>query len=316
KCLHELFEVQVERTPDAIAVVFEDQHLSYAALNRRANQLAHHLQTLGVKPEVLVGICIERSFDMVIGLLGILKAGGAYLPLDPTYPAARLAFMLEDAGVGVLLTQSSLKEGLPETTAPVVCLDTEREKLSRLSTNNLASSVAPSNLAYVIYTSGSTGQPKGVLIEHRGLCNLASAQIQSFGVQSNSHVLQFASLSFDASIWEIVMSLSSGAQLCLASSDSLLPGPSLMQLLHEQAITHLTLPPTALAVLPMEELLDLQYLIVAGEACSPDLVVQWSKGRGFFNAYGPTEATVCATLAQCTENQPKPPIGRPIANAQ
>jgi amino acid adenylation domain-containing protein len=316
KCIHHLFEAQVEQTPNNVAVVFEDKQLTYRELNAKANQIAHYLQTLGIKQEVLVGICVERSIEMVIGLLGILKAGNAYLPLDQAYPKARLAFMLEDSQVSVLLTQSSLKEGLPETTARVVCLDVEVETLSQFAEENIRSEVGPANLAYVIYTSGSTGQPKGVLIAHQGLCNLAQAQVQTFNLQSDSRILQFASLSFDASIWEIVMGLCSGARICLANSNSLLPGPSLIQLLHKQAITHLTLPPTALAVLPTEKLLDLQYIIVAGEACSPDLIAQWSKNRHFFNAYGPSEATVCATIAECTDNQQKPPIGRPIANTQ
>jgi len=317
QCIHQLFEEQVERTPDAIAVVFEDQHLSYAALNQKANQLAHHLQTLGVKPEVLVGICMERSIDMLIGLLGIIKAGGAYLPLDPAYPAARLAFMLEDAQVPVLLTQSSLKKVLPKTTALVICLDADASALSQLSTENPLSGVNPENLAYVIYTSGSTGQPKGVLLAHQGVCNLVQAQIQLFGVQLDSKILQFASTSFDASISEMFMSLCSGAQLCLANSDDLLPGPNLVKLLHQQGITHLTLPPTALSVLPIEEKFELPNLIVAGESCSPDLAAKWSKGRRFFNAYGPTEGTVCATVFENTIGGSSIlPIGRPIANTQ
>jgi len=317
KTIVDLFEEQVDKTPDAIAVVFENQQLTYFQLNSKANQLAHHLQTLAVKPEVLVGICIERSLLMVIGLLGILKAGGAYLPLDPAYPEARLAFMLEDAQISVLLTQSSLKDRLPETKAQVVCLDVQAEVLSQMNASNIISGVEPTNLAYVIYTSGSTGKPKGVLIAHQGLYNLAQAQIKLFQVQSDSRILQFASLSFDASISEMVMSLCSGAQLCLAKSDDLLPGHTLMQLLRQHAITHLTLPPTALSVLPREEELDLQCLIVAGESCSPELVAGWSKGRRFFNAYGPTEATVCATTFEnSAKYQDKLPIGSPIANTQ
>ncbi len=317
KTLVDLFEAQVETTPNAVAIVFEDQQLTYSELNSKANQLAHHLQTLDVEPDVLVGICIERSLSMVIGLLGILKAGGAYLPLDPAYPEARLAFMLEDAQISVLLTQESLKDRLPETKAQVVCLEVEAKALSRYRYENPACEVGPENLAYVIYTSGSTGKPKGVLIEHRGLCNLAQAQIKIFGVQSDSRILQFASLSFDASISEMVMSLCSGAQLCLAKSDDLLPGHTLMQLLRQHAITHLTLPPTALSILPREEELDLQCLIVAGESCSPELVAGWSKGRRVFNAYGPTEATVCATIFEnSAEYQDKLPIGSPIANTQ
>ncbi len=317
KCIHHLFEEQAKKQPDALAVVFEDQHLSYAALNQKANQLAFYLRTLGVKPDQLVGLCVECSFEMIIGLLGILKSGGAYLPLDPDYPAARLAFMLEDAQVSVLLSQEKLAESLPEKIqSRVVCLDSERENLSQLCTDNPSSEAGPSNLAYVIYTSGSTGRPKGVMIEHQGLCNLAQAQIRAFKVQPGSHVLQFASLSFDASISEVLMSLNAGAQLYLASSEDLLPGVTLVQLLQKQTITHVTLPPAALAVLPLEELSDLQSLIVAGDACPSELAAQWSKGRHFFNAYGPTEASVCATIAEYTGNQQKISIGSPIANTQ
>jgi len=171
-------------------------------------------------------------------------------------------------------------------------------------------------LAYVIYTSGSTGKPKGVLVTHQGLCNLGMAQIRLFDLRSDSRVLQFASFSFDASIWEIVMALCSGGMLCLGTRESLLPGPSLMQFLLEHAITHMTLPPSALATLPTEELPALQNIIVAGEACSTGLVGQWSKGRRFFNAYGPTESTVCGTVYECSNGSHKLPIGRPIINTQ
>jgi len=316
KCIHHLFEAQVERTPDGVAVVFEDKQLTYCELNRRANQLAHYLQALGIEPEVLVGLCVERSLEMVVGLLGILKAGAAYVPLDPAYPKERLTFMLEDSQVPVLLTEEKLVAGLLEQKARVVCLDRDWGVIAQKSEENPVSGVKCQNLAYVIYTSGSTGKPKGVLVAHQGLCNLASAQIRCFDVELSSRVLQFASFSFDASIWEVVMALCSGAMLCLGTKDSLLPGTALMQLLYEQAITHVTLPPSALAALPTEELPALRTIIVAGEACSTDLVAQWSTGRRFFNAYGPTESTVCATVAECTDSSRKPSIGRPIANTQ
>jgi amino acid adenylation domain-containing protein len=317
KTIIDLFDEQVDKTPAAIAVVFENHSVTYQQLNAKANQLAHYLHHLGVKPDVLVGICVERSLDMIIGLLGIFKAGGAYLPLDPVYPEARLAFMLEDAKVPILLTQSSLTDKLPQTTATILCLDAETKTLSQLSKENPVNQLKPEHLAYVIYTSGSTGNPKGVLIAHQGLCNLAKAQIQLFDVQSGSNILQFASLSFDASIWEIVMALGSGAQLCLAKQNDLLPGPNLVQLLRQHAISHVTLPPTALAVLPIKDGLNLQCLIVAGESCSPDLAVPWSKSSRFFNAYGPTEGTVCATVFENLADSPSTlPIGRPIANIQ
>ncbi|MBW4563379.1 MAG: amino acid adenylation domain-containing protein [Mojavia pulchra JT2-VF2] len=317
-CIHQLFEAQVEKTPNAVAVVFADQQLTYRELNAKANQLAHYLQTLGVGPEVLVGICVERSLETLIGILGILKAGGAYLPLDPSYPAERLAFMLEDAQVPVLLTQQSLgidqthNESLQKTT--IVYLD--KWETDTCGEENPVSGVTSDNLAYTIYTSGSTGRPKGVLLTHRGLCNLATAQQQLFNVQPDNRVLQFASLSFDASIWEIVMAWFAGATLVLAQRDDLLPGTTLLELLRDQQIAIVTLPPSALAVLPAEELPDLQTIIVAGEACPPELVKRWAPGRRFFNAYGPTESTVCATVAECTPGHKKLPIGYPIANTQ
>ncbi|MFW9264014.1 non-ribosomal peptide synthase/polyketide synthase [Nostoc sp. CALU 546] len=316
KCIHQLFEEQVERTPDAVAVVFENQQLTYHELNCRANQLAHYLQSLGVSADVLVGICVERSLEMVVGLLGILKAGGAYVPLDPEYPQERLSFMLENAQVSVLLTQHKLVEKLQKHQTQVVCLDTDWHFIAQLPQENAIAEVQATNLAYVIYTSGSTGRPKGVMVEHRGLCNLTHAQIQIFGVDSDSRVLQFASFSFDASIWEIVLALGSGATLYLGTKDSLLPGKPLIEQLRNHCITNITLPPSALAVMPMEELPALQTIIVGGEACSAELIRQWSAGRNFFNAYGPTEATVCATLVKCTEDDEKISIGKAIANTQ
>ncbi|MBW4575234.1 MAG: amino acid adenylation domain-containing protein [Aphanothece sp. CMT-3BRIN-NPC111] len=318
-CFHQLFEAQAEQTPDAVALVFQNQQLTYRELNQRANQLAHYLQKLGVKPEVLVGICLERSLDMVVALLGVLKAGGAYVPLDPAYPKKRLAFMLEDAQVQVLLTQQQFLNTLPSHNAKVVCLDTDWKVIQTLklkTQNSKLKTQNSSNLAYVIYTSGSTGRPKGVLVAHRGLYNLSQAQQQLFDVQPDSRILQFASLNFDASVWEVVMALGLGATLVLASRDTLLDSSALMQLLREEAITIVTLPPSVLAVLPSEDLPALRTIIVAGEACSPDLVAQWAPGRRFFNAYGPTETTVCATVAECTEGDRKLPIGRPIANTQ
>ncbi|KAB8320088.1 non-ribosomal peptide synthetase [Tolypothrix campylonemoides VB511288] len=317
KCIHQLFEAQVELTPDAIAVVFQEQQLTYRELNNRANQLAHYLQTLGVKPEVLVGICVERSPEMIIGLLGILKAGGAYVPLDSAYPQERLAFMLSDSQVKVLLTTEKLAAKLPEYEAHIVYLDSNWKIISQETEENPVSGVKPENLAYAIYTSGSTGKPKGVLIAHQGLCNLAQAQIRTLDVQLNSRVLQFASFSFDASVSEIFVALCAGASLVLGTPEELLPGTALIKLLHDQAITHVTLPPSALAVLPTEKLPALQNIIVAGEACSPDLAAQWSSERRFFNAYGPSESTVCATIAEyINKDSSQLPIGRPIANTQ
>jgi amino acid adenylation domain-containing protein len=317
KCIHQLFEEQVEKTPDSVAVVFENQQLTYRELNQKANQLAHHLQTLGVRPEFLVGICVERSLEMIVGLLGILKAGGAYVPLDPHYPQERLSYMLADAGVEILLTQQNLLSSLSSHPARVICLDSDwPTTIEQHSHENLDVAVCVDNLVYVIYTSGSTGQPKGVAIEHLSLCNLAQAQRNLFDVKTTSRILQFASVSFDASVWEIFMAITSGAMLILATASELMPGDDLQQILDNHSVTHVTLPPSALVVLPTDEFPALGQIIVAGEACPLELVNQWSVGRRFFNAYGPTESTVCATVAQITHGSEKITIGRPINNTQ
>ena len=315
QCFHQLFEERVDREPNAVAAVFENQQLTYRQLNNKANQLARYLQQLGAQPEVLIGLCVERSLDAIVGILGIIKAGAAYLPLDPNYPQERLNFMLEDAGVSILVTQQHLAKNLTPAEYSVVFLDGEREIIARQSPTNLTTNIVPQNLAYVIYTSGSTGKPKGVLIEHRGLYNLALAQRTAFNLNSNHRVLQFASLSFDASIFEIVMALGSGATLYCARKESLLPGTTLIQFLQDNAITHATFPPSLLAVLPSAELPALQTIICAGESCSSDVVKRWASGRRFFNAYGPTEATVWSSFAEIAGRK-KTPIGRPIANTK
>ncbi|MEH1986389.1 non-ribosomal peptide synthetase [Nostoc sp.] len=317
KCFHQLFEAQVEETPDANALVFDDEQLSYKELNIRSNQLAHYLKKLGVVPDVLVGIYVERSLVMIIALLGILKAGGAYLPLDPSLPQERLNFILEDAQVSVLLTQEKLLKHFEDFLNPIICIDKDWATITQHSKENPSSVVKSDNLAYVIYTSGSTGKPKGVLLQHQGLSNLAASQIDVFNIQPINRILQFASLSFDASIFEIVMALQTGATLYLANKESLLPRQPLLKLLREKAITHITLPPAVLAVLATESLPALQTIICAGESCTDDIVKRWwNSQRRFFNAYGPTEATVWSTVAEISHIIEKPPIGRPIPNTQ
>ncbi|HJT57689.1 MAG TPA: amino acid adenylation domain-containing protein, partial [Ktedonobacteraceae bacterium] len=319
RCLQQLFEAQVARTPDAVALVYEDGHLSYDEVNQRANQLAHYLQGQGVGPEVFVGLCLERSLEMVIGLLGVLKAGGAYVPLDPTYPRERLAFMLADVQIPLLLIHQPTYSKLPAHEAIVVHLDSDWHLVAQQSKENPCSRVDVENAAYVIYTSGSTGRPKGVVVTHRGIGNLSRSQVQAFGVHDESHVLQFASLSFDASISEVAMTLLVGATLYLAPRQRLLPGPELLSMLDERGITVLTLPPSALAALPVQDIWPaLETLVVAGEACSAELAAQWASRCRFFNAYGPTEATVCASIGAYNGQQPqqKPGMGYPIANTQ
>ncbi|XWK88450.1 MAG: amino acid adenylation domain-containing protein [Phormidium sp.] len=317
KTLVDLFEKQVEKNPHNIALVFESQKLTYQQLNQKANQLAHYLiQNHQIQPDQLIGICVERSLEMIIGLLGILKAGGAYVPIDPSYPQERIKFMLEDSGISILLTQSFLLAQLPITelqnSQQVICLN--EENFVAESTANPCPQSTANDLAYVIYTSGSTGQPKGVMIEHRALVNLTLAVDEILQIKTDSRVLQFASFSFDASIWEIATTLSAGACLYQAQKDTLLPSQDLVNFLEECQISHLTIPPSVLSLLPQATLPDWQILVTAGEACLTELVTQWAKGRRFFNAYGPTESTVCASIALCQPDGKKPTIGKPLSN--
>ena len=321
-CAHQRFEEHVAKRPHAIAVSLEDLSLTYDELNRRANQLAHYLKQHGVGPEVLVGISTYRSIEMAVGVLGVLKAGGAYLPIDPTYPADRVTFMMQDSKISILLTQAGLVERLPldkvDKNLVILSLDSEwKSKVANQSDETLRINVTPENLAYVIYTSGSTGLPKGTMLRHNGVSNLAEVQRRVFGIKEGSRILQFSPLSFDASVWETFMAFANGATLCLARQEVLASGIDLARLLSDQSINNVTLPPSVLRVLPEKELPELQTIIAAGEACSPELVEHWAPGRNFFNAYGPTETTVCASMNLCDENDPKaPPIGRPIANTK
>jgi amino acid adenylation domain-containing protein len=312
-----LFEDRVAKNPNNLALVFESQSLTYQQLNQKANQLAHYLiQNYAIKPDTLIGICVERSLEMIIGLLGILKAGGAYVPIDPNYPQERIEFMLQDSGISVLLTQSSLLDQLPltelENPPKILCLD--RETFASELTNNPSPQSTPNDLAYAIYTSGSTGRPKGVMIEHRGLVNMALAVDRVLQIQPESRLLQFSSFSFDASIWEIATALCAGACLYLAKKETLLPSQDLVDFLSDRKISHVTLPPSVLSLLPQATLLDLQTVVTAGEACATELVTRWAQGRRFFNGYGPTESTVCASIALCQPNGKKPPIGKPLPN--
>ncbi|HFE52348.1 MAG TPA: amino acid adenylation domain-containing protein, partial [Bacteroidetes bacterium] len=305
-----------------VAVEYEGAQMTYADLDRRSNQLARHLRELGVGPETPVGICVERSPEMIVGMLGVMKAGGAYVPLDPSYPRDRLAYMVQDSGIRVVLTQRALKDlvqSFGEKLEAVVELDAEWPKIAERSEERVASGAGPDNLAYMIYTSGSTGRPKGVMLAHRGLVNLVQAQTRAFGVTPESRILQFASFSFDASVSETFMALLRGATLVLAPQEKLMDVEQLHTLLRDQKITVVTLPPSVSRLVPVEGLDHLQTLISAGEACTPDIVEKWAPGRRLFNAYGPTEATVGPTLG-LVETLPdwatSAPIGRPISNVQ
>jgi len=342
-CIHELFEAQVKRTPEAVAVVFADEQLTYSELNRRANCLAHHLRSLGVGPDVLVGICVQRSLEMVVGLLGILKAGGAYLPLDPAYPQQRLAFMLEDAQVPVLLTQQRLMAALPDHSAVVVLLDGDWSAISppgmasltaHNSEANPKSQVTPAHLAYAIYTSGSTGQPKGVLLAHQGLVNHCVAVAQHFGLQSSDRILQFSSISFDIAVEELFPSWIAGATVILRTEEMLASSRDFLLSIAQQRLTILDLPTAywhqwvyelSLSNEPLPDTLRL--VVVGGEKASPTTFSTWGQLAGvnrirWLNTYGPTETTVTATVYEPETNPATQgitlelPIGRPITNTE
>jgi amino acid adenylation domain-containing protein/non-ribosomal peptide synthase protein (TIGR01720 family) len=331
RCIHQLFEAQVERAPEAVAVVFEDHGLSYRALNARANQLAHHLQGLGVGPEVLVGVCLERSVEMVIGLLGILKAGGAYVPLDPAYPEERLAFMLEDARPKVLLTQQHLLGTLPKHPT-VLCMDTDWQLVTRESQEGPTNLTSPLNLAYVIYTSGSTGRPKGVAIMHGNVTNHNVTQAKNFGLCSEDRVLQFASISFDVSVEEIFPTWLSGATLVIRPAGVLATGKEFLQFIQKQQLTVLNLPTAYWHEWVYESSLSnvslpscLRLVVVGGETALAGSFAKWQRlldhDVAWINAYGPTEATVGTLQYQpdasaWADDRFDIPLGRPLANTQ
>ncbi|BAY48984.1 peptide synthetase [Scytonema sp. HK-05] len=324
QCIHELFEAQVERSPDAIAVIFEDQQLTYRELNTKANQLAHHLQTLGVAPEVLVGICVERSLEMVIALLGILKAGGAYVPLDPAYPQERLAFMLHETSVPVLLTQARLLESLPYHQAKVICLDADWDAISQQRQENPTGWVTINNLAYVIYTSGSTGRPKGAMNTHMGICNRLLWMQDTYQFTPADSVLQKTPFSFDVSVWEFFLPLLDGSRLVVAQPGGHQDSAYLVKLIAQEQITTLHFVPSMLQVFLQEPGLEkcksLKRVICSGEALPFELQKRFfaSLDAELHNLYGPTEAAIDVTFWTCKRQSDLPivPIGRPIANTQ
>ncbi|HEX4715301.1 MAG TPA: amino acid adenylation domain-containing protein, partial [Ktedonobacteraceae bacterium] len=319
QCVHQLFEQQVERTPDATALVFEDQSLTYAQLNQQANQLAHHLRSFALQPDDRVALCLERGLPMVVAMLAVLKAGAAYLPLDPAYPSDRLDFMLRDAQPRLLLTQASLAELFAEQDILILLLDHQANLWQQASALNISpSALTPHHLAYVIYTSGSTGLPKGVMVEHKNLANLIAAQIKALGLAPTSRTLQFAPFSFDASVFEIFPALCAGASLLLRRQSEANDTASMQQFLRDKAISHVTLPAAVLASFSDDVPLPaLQTLVLAGDVLPPHLAARWRSCRRLFNAYGPTESTVCATMHLCTdEYDVSVPIGKPISNTR
>ncbi|MDG1462564.1 MAG: amino acid adenylation domain-containing protein, partial [Gammaproteobacteria bacterium] len=310
-----IISAQAAATPNADALIYKDQIISYAELEIRSNKLAHYLSDQGVGKGDIVALSIDRSPEVVTGILGIMKTGAAYVPLDPTYPKDRLAYMLQDSGASMVVTRTALIGDLPQHNLPTTCFDRDAEAIQASAADMPIASLDTNDLAYIIYTSGSTGLPKGVMVEHHSVCNLVDAQKHAFGLGTEDRMLQFASISFDASIYEIVKGLSSGAALCIASVDEVLPGNPLLELLQSKAVTTVTLPPSALYQLPIAPLPALKTITVAGEACPPELVSRWQPGRRFFNLYGPTEFTVWATYKECFPGEPIT-IGRPISNAQ
>lgn len=300
--------------PDHPSLVFENRSLNYRELDKRANQVAAYLRARGVGPEVMVGLCVDRSPELIIGILGILKAGGAFVPMDPAYPEERLKHILRDTQCPLLLTDKSLPEALLDEDIRAVPVDIGDPAIDACSTGPVDSGVHGHHLAYVIYTSGSTGLPKGVMVEHRNLSSIIRAQIGPFGVRRESRVLQMLSMSFDAAIGEVFRALMGGATLYLARKDDVLPGPMLVDLLRRHRITAMALSPTALSAMPdaADTLPDLETITVGGEACSPQVAQRWGKGRRLLNAYGPTETTIGATLAADWDLAAKPPLGRPL----
>ena len=327
-CIHRLFEAQVERTPDAIAVQFENQQLTYDDLNRRANQLAHYLQSLGLEPETLVGLCMERSPEMVIGVLGILKAGAAYVPLDPAYPQERLEYMLADSHAQVLITQQHLVDRFSQNDAYILCPQAERESIAQQRDDNPDSRVGPDNLVYVIYTSGSTGAPKGVMVQHGSLVNFAWYAGVEYALVPGDRVLQFAALSWDTSAEEIFPCLTRGATLVLRTDAMISSIRTFVRCCQDWAITMLTLPTVywhELAAGLVAENLSLppsvRMISMGGEMAHPERLALWqecvSRDVRLVNTFGLTEATAVSTLCDLTLKKftfGQVPIGRPIAN--
>ncbi|QJD81939.1 non-ribosomal peptide synthetase [Cohnella herbarum] len=322
RTMHSIFEEQACQSPDAIAVVYGNERLTYGQLNDRANRLAMELRERGAAPNHIVGIMVERSPEMVVAVLGVLKAGAAYLPIDPQYPEERIRYMLEDSGTGIVISQLRLAERIP---AHLQTLHVDDQRFvnggSRPITDNLEPRSTANDLAYVIYTSGSTGKPKGVMVEHRGMVNLQVYFQLKLKVANTDKIAQFASFSFDASVWEMFMSLFNGGELHVLASETIHHYDKLEHYFNDQGITVATLPPTYLAGLRPDNLRTLRAVITAGSASTADLLAKWRGNLQYVNAYGPTETTICATAwtappAGDSSESTSVPIGIPIPNAQ
>ncbi|MBE7527127.1 MAG: amino acid adenylation domain-containing protein [Burkholderiales bacterium] len=322
-CLHQLFEARVEQNPEDVAVVFKNQQLTYEQLNAKANQLAHYLRAQGVGPEVLVGICIERSLEMVIGILGILKAGGAYLPIDPGYPRERIAFVLEDAQPVLSLIHTATREVLPEDIF-VVDMDAQRQAIAQCSEDNPFSLSQVQNLAYVIYTSGSTGRPKGAGLAHQGVVNRLQWMQQQYQLNASDRVLQKTPFGFDVSVWEFFWPLLTGARLVVAQPEVHKDAMRIAQMIQDHEITIVHFVPSMLsAFLDIADVTicrSLRYVICSGEALSTSLQQKFFEKlpAQLHNLYGPTEASIDVTMWACEPDSKESvvPIGSPIANTQ
>ncbi|WP_367127668.1 amino acid adenylation domain-containing protein [Saccharothrix sp. HUAS TT1] len=315
RTLPQLLEDTAAAHPDAVALVGEGVELRYAELDERANRLAHLLVSRGVGPEDVVALLLPRSADLVVAALAVAKAGGAYLPVDPAYPAERVAFLLDDARPRAVLTDAARADRVPGA----VVLDepglTDGFPAHPPTDADRVAPLRPEHPAYLIYTSGSTGTPKGVLVTHAGLASFAASEVERFDVRPGDRVLQFSSPSFDASVLELCMALRGGAALVVPPAGPLV-GEELAEVLREQAITHTLIPPAALATVPLVPLPALRTLVVGGDACPPELVAAWAPGRTMINAYGPTETTVAATFSEPLVAGETPPIGSPLWNTR
>lgn len=316
--LHEFFERQADLRPEAIAVIHGKECVTYTELDHQANRMAHHLHTLGVQNGSRVAILLPRSIGCYAAMLGTLKAGAAYVPLDPSHPADRLRYIVEDAQVDALISTSEMTDALQDFHGIVIRTDSDRALIAEQSSIRLsrsAVSIAPHDLCYLIYTSGSTGRPKGVMIEHRNASHLVQEEGQLFGVQPQDRVYQGAPLTFDLSVEEVWLAFRSGATLIAATPEMVTAGPDLGQLLNQAGVTVLSCVPTLLAMFN-DNLPALRLLILDGEACSPALVSRCSRpGRRIVNTYGPTEATVISTYAELAPDKPVQ-IGRPLPGYQ
>lgn len=324
-CLHQLVTTQAERTPEALASVAGDRQLTYRELDLRSNQLAAYLQKRGIGPEIPVGLYLEPSCEMVVGILGVLKAGGVCVPLDPSYPAERLAHVLSDTGLGMLLSQECLRSKLPPSTAEILCLDSDWAEVDRESSDPIPSQCTPQNLAYVIYTSGSTGKPKGVQITHGNLVHSTYARSLYYGAQPGGRFLLLSSFSFDSSLVGIFGSLCKGDTLVLTPGPVQSNLPGLAQLVSQNRISHLLCVPSLYSLLLEQakpgQLASLKAAIVAGESCPVELVERHYDAlpqATLFNEYGPTEGSVWSTVYKCEPATDREvlPIGRPIPNVK